>query len=66
MPASRPDRVHDTVERASLTGRIGRPLITVHGTLDVMLPISRHRLRSLTPRPYGTGRPLSARREPAA
>ncbi|MFF6973879.1 MULTISPECIES: tannase/feruloyl esterase family alpha/beta hydrolase [Streptomyces] len=38
--ASRPARVHDTVERASLTGRIGRPLITLQGTLDVMLPIS--------------------------
>ncbi|MGV9310590.1 3-hydroxybutyrate oligomer hydrolase family protein [Streptomyces sp. NPDC003691] len=38
---SRPAAVHDAVERVSLTGRIGRPLITVHGTLDVLLPISR-------------------------
>jgi hypothetical protein len=38
---SRPDRVHDAVERVSLNGRISRPLITVQGTLDVLLPISR-------------------------
>lgn len=38
--ASRPPRVHRTVERLSLTGRIGRPLITIHGTLDVLVPIS--------------------------
>ncbi|MFD7552259.1 tannase/feruloyl esterase family alpha/beta hydrolase [Streptomyces sp. NPDC059816] len=38
---SRPDSVHDTVERISLTGRITRPLITLQGTLDVMLPITR-------------------------
>ncbi|WP_455351964.1 3-hydroxybutyrate oligomer hydrolase family protein [Streptomyces sp. SYSU K217416] len=39
--AARPDGVHDAVERISLTGRIGKPLITLHGTLDVLLPISR-------------------------
>ncbi|MFE1414165.1 tannase/feruloyl esterase family alpha/beta hydrolase [Streptomyces sp. NPDC058746] len=39
--ADRPQRVHRTVERLSLTGRIGRPLITVQGTLDALLPISR-------------------------
>jgi hypothetical protein len=38
--ASRPREVHRTVERVSLTGRIGRPLITIHGTLDVLIPIS--------------------------
>ncbi|WP_248958680.1 tannase/feruloyl esterase family alpha/beta hydrolase [Sphaerisporangium perillae] len=37
--ASRPKAVHDAVERISLTGRIGRPLITLHGTLDTLLPI---------------------------
>jgi hypothetical protein len=39
--ASRPARVHRAVERVALTGRIGKPLITVQGTLDVLLPISR-------------------------
>ncbi|MCX4587260.1 tannase/feruloyl esterase family alpha/beta hydrolase [Streptomyces sp. NBC_01481] len=39
--ASRPRSVHKAVERVSLTGRIGKPLITVHGTRDVLLPISR-------------------------
>ncbi|MFI6284478.1 tannase/feruloyl esterase family alpha/beta hydrolase [Streptomyces sp. NPDC051018] len=39
--ASRPDSVHDAIERVSLTGRITRPLITVQGTLDVQLPITR-------------------------
>ncbi len=37
------DRAHvagPAVERIALTGRIGRPLITLHGTLDVLLPIS--------------------------
>lgn len=38
--ASRPASVHRTVERLALTGRIGRPLITIHGTLDVLIPIS--------------------------
>ncbi|MEV5341299.1 tannase/feruloyl esterase family alpha/beta hydrolase, partial [Streptomyces sp. NPDC052676] len=28
-------------ERIALTGRIGKPLITLHGTLDVLLPIGR-------------------------
>ena len=39
--ASRPDAVRDAVARVSLTGRIGRPLITLHGTLDTLLPISQ-------------------------
>jgi hypothetical protein len=39
--ASRPPDVHDAVKRISLTGRIGKPLITLHGTLDSLLPISR-------------------------
>jgi hypothetical protein len=38
--ASRPPEVHAAVARISLTGRIGRPLITLHGTLDSLLPIS--------------------------
>ncbi|GAA1289516.1 hypothetical protein Psi02_17090 [Planotetraspora silvatica] len=39
--ASRPQSVHQAVERVSLTGKIKRPLITVHGTLDTLLPISQ-------------------------
>ncbi|OZM70232.1 tannase/feruloyl esterase family alpha/beta hydrolase [Amycolatopsis antarctica] len=38
---SRPPEVHRAVERIGLTGRIGAPLITLHGTLDTLLPISR-------------------------
>jgi hypothetical protein len=36
--ASRPQAVRDAVERVSLTGRIGRPMITLHGDLDTLLP----------------------------
>ncbi|WP_443040869.1 tannase/feruloyl esterase family alpha/beta hydrolase [Streptomyces sp. AHA2] len=39
--AARPAEVRKAVQRIGLTGRIGRPLITLHGTLDVLLPISR-------------------------
>jgi hypothetical protein len=38
--AARPQSVRDAVRRISLTGRIGRPLITLHGTLDALLPIA--------------------------
>jgi hypothetical protein len=38
--ASRPRSVHQAVARISLTGRIGKPLITLHGDLDTLLPIS--------------------------
>jgi hypothetical protein len=37
--ASRPAEVRAAVARIGLTGRIGRPLITLHGTLDALLPI---------------------------
>ncbi|MFF0833083.1 MULTISPECIES: tannase/feruloyl esterase family alpha/beta hydrolase [unclassified Streptomyces] len=37
--ASRPRAVHDAVARVALTGRIGKPMITVHGTLDALIPI---------------------------
>ncbi|MFC7618099.1 tannase/feruloyl esterase family alpha/beta hydrolase [Actinokineospora soli] len=48
--ASRPDSVHDAVSRISLTGRIGKPLITLHGTLDTLLPIADSDLyASMTP-----------------
>lgn len=39
--ASRPRSVARAVERISLTGRIGKPLLTLHGTLDTLLPITR-------------------------
>ena len=36
--ATRPRAVKDAVRSVQLTGRIGRKLITVHGTLDTLLP----------------------------
>lgn len=39
--AARPDSVHAAVARIALAGRIGKPLITLHGTLDALLPISQ-------------------------
>ena len=36
--ASRPQRVKNAVRSVELTGRIGKPLLTVHGTLDALLP----------------------------
>ncbi|WP_436492384.1 3-hydroxybutyrate oligomer hydrolase family protein [Actinokineospora sp. HUAS TT18] len=38
--ASRPRAVHAAVGRIGLTGRIGKPLITLHGTLDTLLPMA--------------------------
>jgi tannase/feruloyl esterase/3HB-oligomer hydrolase 3HBOH len=38
--AARPRSVHDAVSSIGLTGRIGKPMITLQGTLDVLLPIS--------------------------
>ena len=35
----RPDRVKDAVGRVSNTGKIGKPLLTLHGTFDSLLPI---------------------------
>ena len=37
--ASRPQEVKDAVASVSLTGRIGKPMITLHGDLDALLPI---------------------------
>ncbi|XVQ84901.1 3-hydroxybutyrate oligomer hydrolase family protein [Microbispora siamensis] len=37
--ASRPAAVKQAVARVSVTGKIKRPLIVVHGTLDALLPI---------------------------
>jgi predicted esterase len=39
---SRPAEVKQAVARVSLTGAIGKPLITLHGTLDCLLPIRLH------------------------
>ncbi|RFU41019.1 tannase/feruloyl esterase family alpha/beta hydrolase [Actinomadura logoneensis] len=39
--ASRPASVHRAVAKVALTGRIGKPLITIHGTLDGLLPINQ-------------------------
>jgi hypothetical protein len=37
--ASRPQAVRDAVGKVMLTGRIGKPMITLHGDLDALLPI---------------------------
>jgi hypothetical protein len=36
--ASRPQSVKDAVASISLTGRIGKPMVTIHGDLDTLLP----------------------------
>ena len=38
--ASRPQAVKDAVAKISLHGRIGKPMITLHGDFDSLLPIS--------------------------
>ncbi|TDC83462.1 tannase/feruloyl esterase family alpha/beta hydrolase [Actinomadura sp. 7K507] len=38
--AARPRKVHRAVARVALTGRIRKPLMTLHGTYDTLLPIS--------------------------
>jgi hypothetical protein len=35
---ARPQAVRDAVAKVELTGRIGKPLLTLHGTLDALLP----------------------------
>ena len=37
--AKRPPEVRNAVQRVANTGRIGKPMITLHGTLDSLLPI---------------------------
>jgi len=39
--ATRPKAVEQAVSKVALTGRIGKPLITIQGTLDTLLPISQ-------------------------
>src|SRR5215210_98461 len=41
----RPERVKDAVEKISLTGDIGKPMLTVTGTYDNLLPIRLHSVR---------------------
>lgn len=36
----RPASVHRAVQRIALTGRIGKPMLTLHGDLDALLPIT--------------------------
>ena len=36
----RSQAAHDALARVSLTGKIKKPLLTLHGTLDALLPIS--------------------------
>jgi hypothetical protein len=38
--AQRP-QAHQAVQRIALTGRIGKPLVTIHGTYDSLLPITQ-------------------------
>ncbi|HEY3262119.1 MAG TPA: 3-hydroxybutyrate oligomer hydrolase family protein [Pseudonocardiaceae bacterium] len=38
---SRPEAVREAIDKIALTGRTGRPMITLHGTLDALLPISK-------------------------
>ncbi len=39
--STRPASVRQAVAKVALTGKIKRPLITVHGTLDTLLPIGK-------------------------
>jgi hypothetical protein len=38
----RPERVKEAVERVSLIGNIGKPLLTLHSTYDLLLPMHLH------------------------
>src|SRR6476620_10237575 len=38
--AKAPAEAHAAMRKIALTGRIGRPLLTLHGTLDALLPIA--------------------------
>jgi hypothetical protein len=38
--AHRPE-AHQAIKRIALTGKIGKPLVTIHGTYDSLLPITR-------------------------
>ncbi|MGH3383245.1 MAG: alpha/beta hydrolase family protein [Nocardioidaceae bacterium] len=36
--ADRPRSVHHAIKKVELTGKIGKPMLTLHGTLDTLLP----------------------------
>ena len=36
----RPPAAHEAMRKVSVTGRIGKPMLTLHGTLDALLPIA--------------------------
>lgn len=38
----RPQAVREALRGITLTGKIGRPMLSLHGTLDALLPISLH------------------------
>jgi hypothetical protein len=38
---SRRPQAHKAVQRIALTGKIGKPLVTIHGTYDSLLPITQ-------------------------
>jgi len=38
----RPEQVKEAVEKVSLTGNIGKPMLTLHGTYDNLLPMRLH------------------------
>lgn len=44
----RPERVKEAVEKVSLGGNIGKPMLTVTGTYDVLLPMRLHSSRYRT------------------
>jgi hypothetical protein len=46
---ARPQEVRDAVGRVQNTGAIGKPMITLHGTLDALLPLLRRLSRQAAP-----------------
>ncbi|MEV5964579.1 alpha/beta hydrolase [Kribbella sp. NPDC051952] len=50
--SQRPE-AHEAVRRIALTGKIGRPLVTIHGTYDCLLPITHSDAYAELARPTG-------------
>lgn len=58
VPGATRGQVGKAVEKIAPTGRIGKPLITLHGTPDVLLPIGRDSdVYARMVREAGRGRP---------